>query len=120
MLRHQRRGRNPEVVMVWCGENFDDGQAGEFLRLSDGSRLSFSFTAEYAGQARGLTSYRFHLRRPAGSHPAFLRFDLNSERAAHEPLEEPRCHIHPGNDDIRIQCPILSPAEILHKLLYGL
>ena len=106
--------------MVWCGENFDDGQAGEFLRLSDGSRLSFSFTAEYAGQARGLTSYRFHLRRPAGSHPAFLRFDPNSERAAHEPLEEPRCHIHPGNDDIRIQCPILSPAEILHKLLYGL
>jgi hypothetical protein len=119
MLTNQRCGRNPEVVMVWCGETFDDGQAGEFLRLSNGSRLSFSFTAEYARQARRLTSYRFHLRRPDGSHPAFLRFDLNGEHATHEPLDEPRCHFHPGNNDVRIQCPILSPAEILQKCLYG-
>jgi hypothetical protein len=49
----------------------------------------------------------------------FLRFDLNGERAAHEPLQEPHCHIHPGDDEMRIQCLILSPDEILHKLLYG-
>ena len=121
LLRHRRNGRNPETLTVWCGENFDDGrEGGDYLHLSDGGRLSFSLTAEYAGQPRRLTSYRFHLRRAAGANPAFLRFDLNTEGAGHDPLYEPRCHLHPGNDDIRIQCPILNPAEILHKLLYGM
>jgi hypothetical protein len=120
MLREQRQGRNPQLVMIWCGETLDKGQAGEFLRLSNGGRLSFALTAEYAGQPRRLLSYKFHLRRPDGSQPIFLRFDLNGELAAHEPLEEPRCHIHPGDDHVRIQCPILSPTEILFKCLYGI
>jgi len=121
LLRHRRDRRNPETLTVWCGETFDQGQeGGQFLHLSNGGRLSFSLTAEYAGQVRRLISYRFHLRRAAGLSPAFLRFDLNPEHGVHEPLDEPRCHLHPGSDDIRIQCPILSPTEILHKLLYGI
>jgi hypothetical protein len=31
-----------------------------------------------------------------------------------------RFHLHPGNDDIMIHSPPMSPIEILHLFLYGI
>jgi hypothetical protein len=110
-----------EYVLLSCGESMDDGQAGgSFLHKPDGSRLSFAVTVVFDRRGPGaLVAYRFHLQFPDGSVPRFLRFDLNQEPAAHEPLDEPRYHIHPGSNDIRAQIPPMTPAQVLHKLIYG-
>ena len=109
-----------KYVSLSCGESTDKGQAaGSFLHKPDGSRLSFAVTVVFDGHGPGaLVAYRFHLQFPEGSAPRFLRFDLN-ESAAHEPLHEPRYHIHPGSDQIRAQIPPMAPAQVLHKLIYG-
>jgi hypothetical protein len=108
-------------VSLSCGESMDKGQAGgSFLLKPDGSRLSFALTVVFDGHGPGaLVAYRFHLQFPDGSVPPFLRFDLNHEPAAHEPLHEPRYHIHPGSNEIRVQIPPMTPAQVLHKLIYG-
>ena len=99
----------------------DKGQAaGSFLHKPDGSRLSFGVQAVFDERKPGaLVSFRFHLQLPIGSVPLFLRFDLNPETAAHEPLLEPRYHVHPGSNEIRVQIPPMTPAQVLHKLIYG-
>ena len=99
----------------------DKGQAGgSFLRKPDGSRLSFFVMVVFDGHAPGvLVAYRFHLHFPDGSVSRFLRFDLNREPAAHEPLHEPRYHIHPGSNEIRVQMPPTTPVQVLYKLIYG-
>ena len=104
-----------------CGESMDKGQApGSFLHKPDGSRLSFFVMVVFDGHAPGvLAAYRFHLQFPDRSVPPFLRFDLNHESAEHEPLHEPRYHIHPGSNEIRAQIPPMTPAQVLHKLIYG-
>lgn len=110
-----------KYVSLSYGESMDKGQAaGSFLHKPDGSRLSFAVQVMFDGREPGaLVAYRFHLQFPDGSVPRFLRFDLNHELAAHEPLHEPRYHIHPGSNEIRAQIPPMTPAQVLHKLIYG-
>ena len=43
------------------------------------------------------------------------RFDLN-DKAHDSPLHEPRCHYHPGADDVRLPCPALTPLEVLDRI----
>jgi hypothetical protein len=31
-----------------------------------------------------------------------------------------RCHLHPGNDDLQVPAPLLSPGEVLDILLRSL
>ena len=85
---------------------------------ADGARISFAVTVESRTDPLVIHAYRFHLRFPSGMIPPYVRFDLNSERS--DPLEEPRCHVHVGADDLRVATPIMAPVEILTKLLYGL
>lgn len=110
-----------KYVSLSCGESMDNGEAaGSFLYKPDGSRLSFAVTVVFDGHASGaLVAYRFHLKFPDESVPPFLRFDLNREPSTHEPLHEPRYHIHPGSNEIRAQIPPMTPAQVLHKLIYG-
>lgn len=116
--------RAPEqgtIVMVLLGAaTFDKGQSdddGFFIR-SDGARLSFGVTVAYRrGVEPEMLTYRFHLRFPRNSSPTFIRFDLNDE--SREPLIEPRSHLHPGSDEIRLPVPVMTPLEILERLLYG-
>jgi hypothetical protein len=62
-----------------------------------------------------LAAYRFQLNLPDGNSPSFYRFDLNPE--AHEtPLFEPRCHLHPGLEEVRLPCPVLTPLEVLDRI----
>jgi len=62
-----------------------------------------------------LVAYRFHLSLPEGQSPSFYRFDLN-DKAHESPLTEPRCHYHPGVDDVRLPCPVLTPLEVFDRI----
>lgn len=107
------------VVALLGGATFDKGQSDDdFFIRSDGARFSFGITVAYPrGVQPELLTYRFHLRFPRNSSPAFIRFDLNDE--SREPLIEPRSHLHPGSDDLRLPVPVMTPLEILERLLYG-
>lgn len=111
-----------EVAALICGEHFDDGQEeGAFLYRADGARLSFSITVHFPNtQAPVLFAYRFHVRFPAHSVPQFVRIDLNRPGGAIDPLAEPRSHLHPGSDDLRLPAPIMSPQQLVHTFLYDL
>lgn len=115
ILKLESRGN--EAVIV-CGETFDKGQDGSFLYRRDGSRISFGVTLRKASPLE-LVAYRFHIRFPDGRIPPFLRFDLNSADSG-DPLSEPRCHVHPGTDELRLPSPVMAPLEILAKIVYNL
>jgi hypothetical protein len=83
--------------------------------LESTSRLSFGVTLREANGRCSLVAYRFHMQLPEGSVPSFYRFDLN-DKAHQTPLFEPRCHIHPGSDDIRLPCPPLKPLDALDRI----
>jgi hypothetical protein len=66
-----------------------------------------------------IIAFDFEIRFPEGYSPSFLRFDLNLP--GHDNQERDiRFHMHPGNDDIMIHSPPMTPIEILHLFLYGL
>lgn len=116
----RKRDRETVVAAVLGGATFDKGQAdGSFFVRSDGARLSFGVTVVYQRRSDPeLVTYRFHLRFPRGRSPLFIRFDLNDE--SRDPVLEPRSHLHPGSDDIRIPVPMMAPIEILERLLYAI
>jgi hypothetical protein len=48
-----------------------------------------------------------------------VRFDLNPE--PHEdPLFEPRCHLHPGLEGVRLPTPALTLSEVLDRIFFVL
>lgn len=105
-----------------CGESFDKGQEdGNFLYRADGARLSFSMTVRFPdGDFPQLDAYRFHVRFPADSVPQFIRIDLNRPGLTVDPILEPRSHVHPGTDALRLPAPIMSPLQLVHAFLYDL
>lgn len=54
-------------------------------------------------------------RQPEARVPEYFRFDLN-EGLHEDPLWEPRCHLHPGLEDVRIPLSIHNPIEILDQI----
>jgi len=94
---------------------------GRHLRRSDGAWFDFSITVrEIAAQIEVLT-YRFEIRFPPGIGAPFMRFDHNlPEVNAGKPANEPRSHLHPGHDDLRVPTPQMSPEEVTRILLYEL
>ena len=103
------------VVSMTVGPPFDKGATDSHFYLESGSRLSFGITLRESNRRCSLVSYRFQLNLPEGSVPSFYRFDLNDK--AHEtPLFEPRCHFHPGVEEVRLPCPALTPLEVLDRI----
>jgi hypothetical protein len=103
------------VVYITVGPSFDKGPADSHFYLESGSRLSFGITLRENNRRCSLVSYRFQLNLPESHSPSFYRFDLNDK--AHEtPLFEPRCHFHPGMDEVRLPCPALTPLEVLDRI----
>ncbi len=121
LLKKEERtpDRGTIVVALFGGATFDKGQSDDaFFIRSDGARLSFGVAVAYRRDVEPeLLTYRFHLRFPRNSSPAFIRFDLNDE--SREPLIEPRSHLHPGSNELRLPVPVMTPLEILERLLYG-
>ena len=102
-------------TVISMGPQFDNGPEESHFRLESGSRLSFGITLSEGNSRCSLVAYRFQVNLPEGRSPAFYRFDLNDK--AHEtPLTEPRCHYHPGVDDVRLPCPALTPLEVLDRV----
>ncbi|HET7504851.1 MAG TPA: hypothetical protein VFK02_27700, partial [Kofleriaceae bacterium] len=63
-------------------------------------------------------AYGFEVYFPSRDPIAFVRFDLNLR--GHDNDESGlRSHLHPGNDDLQLPSPVLTPAEGLLLVLYG-
>ncbi len=113
-LREKRVG---DAALISFGPEFDKGPTESHYKLSSKIRLSFGITLREVNGGCKLISYRFHLHLGAARGPSFLRFDLN--KGAHpNPLAEPRSHVHPGRDDIRLPFPVLRPLELLDRIFY--
>lgn len=88
------------------------------LTRSDGAILSFSLTLGPGAETSELeiVAYRFDLRLPEGSSPAFLRFDMDPPGKRHD-TQGLRAHIHPGHEEVRLPSAVLHPLEALSFLL---
>jgi hypothetical protein len=95
--------------------------AGSHLRRSDGAWFDFSITVRERGSQLEMLTYRFEIRFPPGMGAPFMRFDHNlPEAIPGKPANEPRSHLHPGHDDLRVPTPQMSPEEVMRILLYEL
>jgi hypothetical protein len=103
------------IVSISVGPTFDKGPTDSHFYLESGSRLSLGIFLRESNGRCSLVAYRFQLNLPEPQSPSFYRFDLN-EKAHDTPLSEPRCHYHPGTDDIRLPCPALTPLEVLDRI----
>jgi hypothetical protein len=103
------------VTSITLGPSFDKGPTDSHFYLESGSRLSFGITLRESNSRCSLVSCRFQLNLPGGHSPSFYRFDLNN-KAHHTPLFEPRCHFHPGVEEVRLPCPALTPLEVLDRI----
>ena len=115
VLRILRTFSNHGLTFVSVGPSFDKGPTETHFHLESGARLSFGITLREANGRCSLIAYRFHLSLPEGQSPSFYRFDLN-DKADETPLTEPRCHYHPGVDNVRLPCPALTPLEVFDRI----
>jgi hypothetical protein len=83
---------------------------------SDDSWFHCSFTVAETSTGLELLAYSFEVRLCPGMGTPFVRYDLNAPGHANE-ARDLRCHIHPGNDDIMLPAPLLSPMELLSLFL---
>jgi hypothetical protein len=115
VYRILRKVESRQRVVITLGPTFDDGQTDQHFHLESGARLSFGLTLREANGRCALVAYRFQLNFPEGHAPSFYRFDLNDKGHA-KPLLEPRCHIHPGLENVRLPLPALTPVEVLDRI----
>jgi len=115
VYRILRTTTSRNAVIITLGPTFDKGPSDEHFHLESGARLSFGVTLKETNGRCALVAYRFQLNLPTTHSPSFYRFDLNDKLHA-QPLQEPRCHIHPGLDMVRLPCPPLAPIEVLDRI----
>jgi hypothetical protein len=114
-----KKTESREMVDIVLGPQIDKGPSEGHFKFDTGARLSFGITLRRERRKATLNSYRFHYVFPEGHSPAFIRFDLNA-RGDRPPLEESRCHLHPGLSKTRIPSRVLSPIEVLDRVFYVL
>jgi hypothetical protein len=112
-LRQERNG----TALIVVGPEFDKGPTPEHFYLDSGGRLSFGLTLRERDRGWELVAFRFHYQLPENRSPQYFRFDLN-EAATPDPLKEPRCHLHPGLEDVRIPLSLHDPIEILDRIFF--
>lgn len=106
-------------AVLLLGPTMDKGPTLQHFRLDSGARLSFGLTLREVERGSEVVSYRYQFVFPDGHSPQYLRFDLSD--APHlDPLAEPRCHLHPGIDDVRIPFSVHNPIEILDRIFFVL
>ena len=106
-------------AQIELGPTIDNGPTPEHFRFDSGARLSFGLTLGEVDRGSRVLSFRYHYEFPNGKSPKFLRFDLNDEPHPN-PLLEPRCHLHPGIEDLRIPFSVHHPIEILDRIFFVL
>jgi len=107
------------MALITLGPSIDKETTEDHIHFESGSRLSFGITIREVAGSSELVSYRFHHAFTSGHSPAFLRFDLNGEEHS-EPLREPRSHLHPGIESVRMPTPVLHPVEILDRVFFAI
>ena len=107
-----------DSARVRLGPGLFKGPAPDQFLFLSGARLVFSIQlAEHQG-AWHARQFSFHLQFPGGPASGFVRVCLRNEN--HEqPLIEPLCHVHPGNDEIRVPCSLTDPLEVLERLCFA-
>ena len=114
-----RRTNDPNGLALFSlGPQIDKADSAGHFHFPSGARLSFGITLRH-GTPCSLVSFRFHYQLADSSSPAFLRFDLNPD-LHQDPLTEPRCHLHPGLDHVRLPTPALTPFEVLDRIFFAL
>jgi hypothetical protein len=112
-----RREQGFEVIVL--GPQFDKGPTPQHFHFDSGARLSFGLTLREAERGSQVVSFRYHYAFPDERSPQYLRFDLNDGPHT-DPLAEPRCHLHPGIEDVRIPFSVHNPIEILDRIFFVL
>lgn len=108
-----------EFAQIDLGPSFDKGSTPQHFHFDSGARLSFGLTLREVGRGSQVVSYRYQFVFPDAQSPQYLRFDLNEAPHA-DPLAEPRCHLHPGIDEVRIPFSVHNPIEILDRIFFVL
>ena len=104
--------------LIELGPQIDKGPTPGHFHFDSGARLSFGITLNPTDKKHSrVLSYRFHYVAANGRNPEFLRLDLNGSTHP-TPLQEPRCHIHPGHEHVRIPSPVLVPSHALEIVLH--
>ena len=105
--------------VIALGPPREHGPTDSHFHFDSGARLAFEITLMQEGADWRLQAYRFHLELPEGMRPQYFRFDMDDAQHS-EPLRHPRSHIHPGNKDVRLPCPVLHPLDVLDYLIFVL
>jgi hypothetical protein len=114
-LRQDQHG----MALIVLGPTLDKGSTPDHFHFDSGARLSFGLTLREHDNGSLLISYRFHYHLPERRSPAFFRFDLN-DTLHEDSLAEPRCHLHPGLEDVRIPLYLYDPISILDQIFFVL
>ena len=104
---------------ITLGPMIDKGDTPEHFHFDSGARLSFALTLRQRERGWQLLTFRYHYQLPASRSPEYIRFDLNKATDPN-PLSEPRCHLHPGLEEVRIPIPLHDPFEILDRIFFVL
>jgi hypothetical protein len=108
-----------DLAEIELGPTIDKGSTPQHFHFDSGARLSFGLTLREVDGGSEVVSFRYHYALPDGQLPQYLRFDLN--KAPHtDPLAEPRCHLHPGINDVRIPFSLHDRFEILDRIFFAL
>jgi hypothetical protein len=107
------------MALIVLGPTLDKGSTPEHFQFDSGARLSFGLTLREYGNGSTLVSYRFHYHLTEARSPRYFRFDLN-ETLHEDSLAEPRCHLHPGTEDVRIPIYLYDPISVLDQIFFVL
>jgi hypothetical protein len=107
------------LAEIELGPMIDKVLTPEHFHFDSGARLSFGLTLREVDGRSEVVSFRYHYVLPDGHSPQYLRFDL-LDVPHPDPLAEPRCHLHPGIDDVRIPFSVHHPIEILDRIFFVL
>jgi hypothetical protein len=116
-LRERDLHKNAFCIVGGVKNQGRDDSLPHFERC-DVAWFDFSITGRERKGSLDLLAYAFEIRLLKGMGSPFLRFDLNLPDLRTE-AGELRCHLHPGNDDLRVPAPLMSPGEMLALFLNG-
>jgi hypothetical protein len=114
-----RLSKENGFAVLLLGPTMDKGSTPQHFHFDSGARLSFGLTLREVERGSQVVAFRYHYAFHDGRSPQFLRFDLNDGPHT-DPLAEPRCHLHPGIDDVRIPSSVHNPIEILDRIFFVL
>jgi hypothetical protein len=88
------------------------------IQFRSGAQLAFGVTLRFDGAQSTLLAYRFYLSLLPASGLRFVRIDLNAPKETYDPLHMPRCHMHPGFEGIHMPFPVMTPIEVLDRIVH--